>query len=174
MGLPVYYGDPLSEHAAQHLELTGIGHLLPLSPYRELNNLAALHFEPQVGEGKVYRLAVKAGKKPQPRHDQALGHLPVAFGEDVTFARLSSLIARGAAIQCMPISTTMKIEDYRTRHRDRLLPLFAFTPGGRIRIATAEESFVPRSGETLIGLTYAETGSEVMEAQRTERRRPVA
>lgn len=173
VGLPVYYGDPLSEHAAQHLELTGIGHLLPLSPYRELNNLAALHFEPQVGEGKVYRLAVKAGKKPQPRHDQALGHLPVAFGEDVTFARLSSLIARGAAIQCMPISTTMKIEDYRTKHRDRLLPLFAFTPGGRIRIATAEESFVPRSGETLIGLTYAETGSEVMEAQRTERRRPI-
>ncbi|GAB2796756.1 sodium:proton antiporter [Halomonas shantousis] len=156
-GLPVYYGNPLSEHAAQHLELTGIGHLLPLSPYRELNNLAALHFEHLLGHGKVFRLAVDVGKNARRHQEQALGHLPRLFDEDTTYARLSSLLAQGAKLRSTKLTESFSLEDYLALHQQRLLPLFGINRNGRIRVATAETPLAPKPGETLISLIFPDS-----------------
>ena len=98
-GLSAYYGDPLSEHAAQHMELSGIGYLMPLSPYRELNDLAALHFEHLLGQGQVFRLAVNLGRQARRQHATAIEHVPYLFGREMTFAQLSSLVERGARFE---------------------------------------------------------------------------
>ena len=39
-GLETYYGNVVSEHADQHLALIGIGRLLALSEYPEINLIA--------------------------------------------------------------------------------------------------------------------------------------
>ncbi|MFC4539380.1 NAD-binding protein [Chromohalobacter sarecensis] len=156
-GLPVYYGNPLSEHATQHLELTGIGHLLPLSPYRELNNLAILHFEHVLGHGKVFRLAAGNSKHAHRHQEQALDHLPMVFGEDVTYAQLSSVVYRGGEIRKAKLSANFGIKDYRQAHRNRLLPLFCIGPNGRIRVANDRTPLTPRAGDTLISLVYPDS-----------------
>jgi len=156
-GLPVYYGNPLSEHAAQHLELTGIGHLLPLSPYRELNNLAALHFEHLLGHGKVFRLAEHDTPGAHRHREQALAHLPLLFAEDATYARLSSLIAGGAELRSARLSESFGIDDYRAIHDNRLLPMFCIGQGGRLRIASNRQPLAPRAGETLISLIFPDS-----------------
>ncbi|WP_106418178.1 cation:proton antiporter [Salinicola tamaricis] len=155
--LPTYYGNPLSEHAAQHLELTGIGHLLPLSPYRELNNLAALHFEHVLGHGKVFRLAVESSRSAKRHHQQALAHLPLLFDGNTSFTRLSSLIGQGAVLRQAKISENFDIEDYRRIHQDRLLTLFTLSANGRIRTATAEKPLMPKAGDTLISLIFPDS-----------------
>ncbi|WP_163650451.1 sodium:proton antiporter [Modicisalibacter sp. 'Wilcox'] len=156
-GLPVYYGNPLSEHAAQHLELTGIGHLLPLSPYRELNNLAALHFEHLLGHGRVFRLAEHDDAGAHRHREQALAHLPLLFADDATYARLSSLIAGGAELRSARLSESFTIDDYRAIHDDRLLPLFCIGQGGRLRVASDRQPLAPRAGETLISLIFPDS-----------------
>ncbi|KAA0020765.1 sodium:proton antiporter [Salinicola corii] len=155
--LPTYYGNPLSEHAAQHLGLTGIGHLLPLSPYRELNNLAALHFEHILGHGKVFRLAVESSRNARRHHQQALAHLPLLFDGHTTFTRLSSLIGQGAVMRHARISDNFDIEDYRRIHQDRLLTLFTLSASGRIRIATSARPLNPKAGDTLISLIFPDS-----------------
>ncbi|ABE59668.1 MULTISPECIES: cation:proton antiporter [Chromohalobacter] len=156
-GLPVYYGNPLSEHAAQHLELTGIGHLLPLSPYRELNNLAVLHFEHVLGHGKVFRLAAGTGKHAHRHQEQALDHLPLVFGESVTYAQLSSVVHRGGEVRKAKLSASFSFEDYRQAHQDRLLPLFCIGPNGRIRVANDRVPLAPRAGDTVISLIQVDS-----------------
>ncbi|HAV67306.1 MAG TPA: sodium:proton antiporter, partial [Alcanivorax sp.] len=41
-GLPTFYGNPVSSHADQYLDLVGYGKLLGLSPRRELNTMATM------------------------------------------------------------------------------------------------------------------------------------
>ncbi|RKQ97256.1 sodium/proton antiporter (CPA1 family) [Kushneria sinocarnis] len=157
-GLPVYYGNPLSEHAVQHLELTGIGRLLPLSPYRELNNLAALHFEHVLGHGHVYRLAEDPGKHAKRRQDKALGHLPLLFDEQATYAHLEDAIGRGGELRVTRMTDSFGLEDYRRIHDNRLLPLFILSAQGRLRVIRADGPALSlRPGERLISLIYADS-----------------
>ncbi|WP_148254858.1 cation:proton antiporter [Aidingimonas lacisalsi] len=156
-GLSTYYGDPLSEHAAQHLELSSIGYLLPLSPYRELNDLAALHFEHLLGRDRVFRLAVDEGRRAGRPHGQALDHVPLLFGRNVTFAKLSRLVAEGGEMRRAPIAEGSRFEEQRRRHGDRWLPLLCIGQSGRVRLATAEAGLTPKRGDTLVSLIFADS-----------------
>ncbi len=56
--LQVYFGNPVSEHAANQLDLTGIGNLLVISPYKHMNSLATYHFLDWFGDhNSVYSLS---------------------------------------------------------------------------------------------------------------------
>ncbi|MFT4837389.1 MAG: hypothetical protein ACI9IJ_002316 [Psychromonas sp.] len=54
--IPVYYGNTTSAHALDFLDLTGIGRLLVLSSYNQLNPLVTCYYQYLLGEEKVYRL----------------------------------------------------------------------------------------------------------------------
>ncbi|WP_136248889.1 cation:proton antiporter [Halomonas borealis] len=156
-GLTTYYGDPLSEHAAQHLELSGIGYLLPLSPYRELNDLAALHFEHLLGRDRVFRLAVDEGRSGNRPQGQALAHLPLLFGRDVTFAKLSRLVAEGGEVRHRRCDDKTRLETLRQAHHGHWLPMMCIGPAGRLRLGTAESSLSPKRGDTLISLVFIDS-----------------
>ncbi|EPC03192.1 sodium/hydrogen exchanger [Litchfieldella anticariensis FP35 = DSM 16096] len=156
-GLTTYYGDPLSEHAAQHLELSGIGYLLPLSPYRELNALAALHFEHLLGRDRVFRLAIDEGSRANRPHAQALDHLPLLFGREVTFARLSRLVEEGGEVCREHCGEKFRMEPLRQAHNGHWLPMLCIGPSGRLRLATAEGGLTPRRGDTLVSLIFADS-----------------
>ncbi|MFD2437850.1 cation:proton antiporter [Modicisalibacter luteus] len=156
-GLPVYYGNPLSEHAAQHLELTGIGYLLPLSPYRELNNLAVLHFEHILGHGRVFLLAEEDARNAHRHREQALEHLPILFDGDATYARLSHLIEHGGELRSARLTEDFNLQAYCAIHDQCLLPMFSIAPNGRIRVANTRTPLSPKPGDTLISLIYADS-----------------
>src|SRR5699024_9302204 len=67
-GLPTFYGNPTSQHAALHLDLTGIGRLLAMSTRRELNSLTCMQYRQVFGRERVYRLRILA---PEQSHDRA-------------------------------------------------------------------------------------------------------
>ncbi|MGC3872435.1 cation:proton antiporter [Halomonas sp. GXIMD04776] len=156
-GLPVYYGNLLSHHADRHMDLTGIGHLLPLSPYRELNNLAALHYAQEFAYGKVFQLAETRTRSDRHYREQALGHLPVLFEENATYARLQELIKQGAELRSAHLTDEITLEKYRALHEDKLMPLFCIDANERIRVANDEVPLDPQPGETLISLVYPES-----------------
>ena len=62
-GLPIYYGNPMSAHADQCLDLVGIGRLLALSPVADMNVLAALRFRREFGLGAIYALQTTQEKR---------------------------------------------------------------------------------------------------------------
>eukprot|EP00493_Phyllostaurus_siculus_P006225 UN06284 len=50
--IPVYFGNPASEHAENHMNMAGIGRVLVVSPYRQLNPLVSFIFKMYLAKKK--------------------------------------------------------------------------------------------------------------------------
>lgn len=152
-GLPTYYGNPMSAHADQYLDLVGIGRMLALSPVTDMNVLAGLRFRREFGAGSIYALQT-AQEKEAPEKLKAdqyhRGYL--LFGEDITFSKLSSMISQGAEIHDTKISEDFGFEDFQQKYGKHAIPLFAIDPRGRIQVFVADGKMVPGSNWTILSL----------------------
>lgn len=149
--IPVYFGNPISEHATNYLDTKGIGRLLVLSPYRQLNPLVNLHYQDIFGANKVYGLMrsdAAAGARHQlsETYQKSLG----LFGENVSYSKLASLMAQGALIKQTNITDNFSFKDFKDRYGESVMPLI-YLEGGKVNIYTASDSEL-KSGIELIFL----------------------
>ena len=148
-GLRAYFGNPLSELAQLHLDLTGLGHLLALTSDPHLNALACTRFRADFGSGAVHALRVRG------EEDARFAALPpghIAFGAEVTYPELTRRIARGAEVRATPLTEEFDAERYRDRFGARAIPLFAVDPRGRTAVYTADKAPEPRAGWSVVAL----------------------
>ena len=150
-GLPTFYGSPVSEAADRHLDLVGIGRLMALSPSAQMNALAAHRYAHEFGRGSIYW--VETGGERAPRSAKNVAGRPGnrLFGEDITWAKLASMIAAGAEVRRTGLSETFDFEAWRAEHVDAV-PLIALTPKGRMRIFHAHGNLEPAAGWTVLSL----------------------
>jgi len=160
-GLPVYYGNPTSEHAERHLDLTGLGRLMAVSPRGDLNTLACLHFAKELGQNNVFRLPpgerdvrLPADIRHRHRKDNTL------FGEDATYAKLASLLAQGGTVKATKLTEQFSYADYLERRDTATMPLFALTPRGHIQVFGGERDPDPGAGWTVVSLVPADRESK--------------
>ncbi|MGH8145729.1 MAG: cation:proton antiporter [Rhodanobacteraceae bacterium] len=152
-GLPTFYGNPTSQHAELHLDLTGIGRLLAMSTRRELNSLACMHYRREFGRERVYRLRVLAPEESGNRAAFA-GSLraKALFGNDVTHTRFAELLNTGWRIKVNVLTDSFDWPGFVAQHGANTLLLFGIEPSGRLRVANDRRKVEPRSGWTVIAL----------------------
>ena len=151
--LKVYYGNPVSEHAENNIDLTGIGHMLAVSPYKQLNTLSTYHYLDLFGVGNV--LGLPEGEQDlRASHQSSEKYVETRnkFDESATFAKLASLVSQGAAVKTTQLSEEFGFDDYLKQHGNRLTLLFALPPEGRIIPIGGEDSIQPTVGWELISL----------------------
>ncbi len=173
-GLPTYYGNPLSEHAERHLDLSGIGRLMAVSPSAELNSLAALHYRQDFGRNQIFTMPTAQEKKVGEKHKTAMevrGYL--LFGEDMSYAKLASLVSRNAEFRTTTLSEEFSFEDYRARE-GQFISLFAVTPRGRLQIFVAGGKMQPEAGWRIISLSLPDDdeATKAAKAQAAKKERP--
>lgn len=155
-GLPVYFGNPASEHATNHVDLTGIGRLLVLSPYKQLNPVVSMHFLDWFGSGKVFGLGgeneARASHQLSESYNQTLG----LFAEGITYSKLASLRAKKALVKKTNISESFSFENYKEQYGQRSLPLFAIDEQGYCHVFHESEKITPKAGWTVIALISPE------------------
>lgn len=150
-GLPTFYGKVVSEHADRRLDLVGIGQLLALSSVQEENALAAMRYRTEFGSANLYSLQVTSEKEGDTKTGKPpYGH--IAFGEDVSFTRLSRMVANGAKIHSTGLSEEFGFDEYYKKYYDRAVPLFAINPRGKLRVFTAEGKLKLAPDWTLVSL----------------------
>lgn len=120
-GLPTYYGNVWSEHAENYLNLSDTRQVIALSPNRHQNALAVLHFKHIFGENRVF--SIRTGQETKGRSEKETRHERL-FDKDVTWARLSSLLAKGAAVKVTRLNENFGWEDYLNANPGAT-PLFA-------------------------------------------------
>ncbi len=160
-GLKTFYGNPVSDHADRHLDLVGIGRMLGLSTNNDLNALSALKYQGEFGRKNVYTLALpeeqrKKGSKHGIAHDKR--GLPL-FGEDMTYAKLAGLLAKGAEIRATPLTEAFTVDHFLEQYDGKAIPLFAVSPKGkRLEVFSSPEA-MPRLGKgwKIIALHVPET-----------------
>ena len=181
-GLRTFFGNPVSEHADVHLDLTGIGTLLATSTRREINTLACVRFEPEFGRERIFRLRILApGEAPRQAISGALRGRPL-FGESITQRFIDEQLDQGASIRATRLSENFGWKDYGEKHGKSALLLFAIDERGYLRPAHDGREWQPRAGWTVISLVSTsptqdeptampaatEPGSEQAAAERTE------
>lgn len=150
-GLPTYFGNPLSSHAERHLDLTGIGRLFAMSRRDDLNALACLRFAHEFSRNDVYALARKREDRDGEKHTPATGESgKVLFSQNVSHAKLASLIAGGATIRQTRLTEEFDFEQLGSKRG--LIPLLAWNQEQELLIASGDESFEPATGWTVLSL----------------------
>lgn len=173
-GLATYYGNAVSEHADRNLDLVGIGKVLALSPQKELNALACVRYRSEFGNEHVFALPATAEKEKKEERVGTPRCGRLAFGKDVTYAKLASMLSQGAEIHDTRLSENFTMEDYYHKYQRRAVPLFAIDSRGRLRIFTADDGPKPGDGWTVVALIQAEEASEEnQKATRKSQDRPL-
>jgi len=156
-GLPVYYGNALSEHAEENMDLSGLGHVLALSGRPHLNALAALRFRREFGPDKAYELQsaadAQAPESPSAKHRVSARHRGRRlFAEQISYATLAPRLRGGAEIRATPLSEEFGFADYREKFGESCIPLFALDANRRLRVFHADEELKPEPGWIVLGL----------------------
>lgn len=153
-GLETYYGNAVSSHADEYLDVIGIGHLLAITPDKHFNAVAAMHFESDFGSRNVFRLNGRRHNSGLEKHSASQAHNGAAlFGEDISYKKLASLINQGGEIKHTKLSDNFTLEDYYAQYKSsQLIPMFAVDPKGYIYTYTVNDEFVVKAGWTIVSL----------------------
>ena len=154
-GVPSYFGNPASDHAERHMDLTGIGKLLALSRRPDTNDLLCAHFATEFGRNSVFTLPQSVDPDEQKAEKQqvvAWRRGRRAFAEDMSLAKLSSLLSRGAEIRATELSEEFDFSAYEQEYEGRVVPLVAWQDQGKLRVITAGSDWQPPPGWRIASL----------------------
>lgn len=157
-GIPTYFGNPMSHHAATSLDLEQLGRVLVISPYKQINPMVTYHFQGYLGKECVFALSNN-------EHEQRASHQVSEdyakrlnlFGSGVTYARLASMVSKGAVIKTTRLSDNFTEEDYEATYGDRAVRLFVVNKEGRLLLYTTQSNFKPKSDWQIVSLVMPET-----------------
>ncbi|MDV2078799.1 cation:proton antiporter [Marinobacter xestospongiae] len=151
--LQVYFGNPVSEHATTHLDFTGLGNLLVISPYKQLNTQATYHFLDWFGKNNVFSLSEGDQDQQAARHQTAekVQRTRGLFG-GVSYAKLASLASQGYVVKTTQLSEAFSYDDFETQYERQALLLFVIDNRGRIQPVTGALEKKPGKDWTLISL----------------------
>lgn len=165
-GLNVYYGNPASEHADRHLNLIGIGQLLALSPYGELNALASLKYRLEFGRDKIYTIQTAEDElSPEQLRVGERHRGYTLFGENITYGKLATMLSEGGEIHSTKLSESFDFHAYQSKYKGKAILLFGITPTGKLEIFVAGDK--PEIGEdwTLLALVPKQETEETVTAK---------
>tara|TARA_R110002110_G_scaffold406421_1_gene626450 strand:+ start:278019 stop:279815 length:1797 start_codon:yes stop_codon:yes gene_type:complete len=153
-GLKTYYGNALSDHASQVMDLSGIGKLFAVSRNTDFNHLACANFSRLFGRPNVYYLPVTIdSKESTPKARKPAPDMPgrQLFATDVSLAKLLSLISQGAEIKTTQLTANYDYEAYRKDSGKNRIALFAWNGNQQLKPLSGG-SFTPDEGWTVAAL----------------------
>lgn len=173
--LQVYFGNPVSEHAANQLDLTGIGNLLVISPYKHMNSLATYHFLDWFGDhNSVYSLA--EGEQDQTARYQTAEKIQRTRGlfDGVSYAKLASLVSQGYSVKTTQLSDAFTYQNFLDQHQNQALVLFVLDGKDHITPVKSIDRLKPDNASTLISLVPPKAPQERKESKNSDSNNTVA
>ena len=151
-GIPAFHGSALADHIGEKLDLAGIGRMLALTPNREVNALATLHFVEYFGRQGVYQLppqkSVNVADKPVTKHLKGR----MLFNEEADYEHFVQKMESGFVIKTSKLREEYDFDAFSERYGEHAVPLFIATEDGKLQIFTTDSKLTPKVGQTLISL----------------------
>lgn len=151
-GLPVYFGNAVSEHADRNLDLVGLTGLLALSWRNNINSLACLKYSSELGAANVFTLPsteVDTGVEDSRHTNKKFGQ--VLFSNEENFKSLSMKLKEGYTLHSTKLSEEFDFLQWEEQHGGKAIPLFSIYKG-QAKIFVAGQDMKPASGSILISL----------------------
>lgn len=159
MGLETYFGNPISSHAEECLNLIGVGNVVALTSDKHFNIMACMQFVTYFGEGQVFCLhdnnSAANMTQEKNKHQVSDEYHGLSFlGGEISYKKLASLMGQGAEIKHTKLTDEFTYSDYQEKHKDSyLLPLFSVDSKGRVNICSDSKVFEPKKDtDTIVSL----------------------
>ncbi|WP_299921553.1 sodium:proton antiporter [uncultured Pelagimonas sp.] len=146
-GVPVYYGDILSEAAEDRLDLVAFDMLISATDNDAYNTLVATDLAPEFGRSNVFQL--RRVRETSSRHA-----LPVTLGGraicgDETFFELNAKMAEGWVFRTTNLTEEFSADDWRAEHPDAIL-VAVLGKGGGLRLLGPEDTLRDVTGAQVL------------------------
>ena len=160
-GTPAHHGSILAEHAADEIDLTGIGRFIALTPNDQVNTLATQRMARVLGRANVFQLPKKqrstrtgpGTRAPEPADtSEDAGGARVAFGSKSTYANCAAKWSRDGGVIVTDVEEGNSLETLRFVFGNAAIPMFVVGPGNRLTVLTSEFSSELKSGQRLLSL----------------------
>ncbi|CAH0533572.1 K(+)/H(+) antiporter NhaP2 [Vibrio stylophorae] len=178
LGLDAYYGNPISSHAEDNLNLIGIGHVVALTADQHFNMMACMRFLEDFGDEKVHCLQKNKRSANRPKNFQQSEsskmestrrdsskrdtdkhavaqqyHGQLLMGGRVSYSQLASLMSQGAEVRHTKLSEAFSYQDYLAHHQQNYLqPLFYVTGDRDIVFCDDLDTFLPPNHSIVVAM----------------------
>jgi len=147
-GVPVYFGELLSEHAEHSLELGAFGNLLAVTDNDAYNALVCAHFAPELGRQKVYQLGT--GEVPEERRPAPGARGRTALAYDVQYEDLQRHWYQGWGFHSSRITDSYGIDDFQARLPEGAIPILVIGEKKNLRILEANRPLKAEPNEQVL------------------------
>ncbi|GAA6136469.1 sodium:proton antiporter [Arenicella sp. 4NH20-0111] len=153
VGLNTYYGNPSSEHAHMHLNISPYGMMLGLSSHFEYNVTQANSFRDEFGARNVYTLAPNQSSTRFHKH-VASPHKSgrILFSEEISYSIIRKKVAQGCSVKVTELSDEFGLEDWLESNPTALM-LLVLKPSGDIVFNTIDDELHAEPGVKIIYLS---------------------
>lgn len=151
-GVPVHYGEILSENSEERLDLSDMGYLLATSENDAYNALVSSAFAPHFGRDRVFQLALHT-KADVERGLRTQNRGRIAFSEHLHYEKLLTQFYQGWRFQVTTITQEFSFEDFLKASK-KVEPLILLQKKGSLIFDTSRREVTPAVGDVL--LSYSE------------------
>ncbi|MEM8983046.1 MAG: sodium:proton antiporter [Pseudomonadota bacterium] len=148
-GLPVFYGEILSEFAEESLEISHVRSVLAATSNDAYNSLVCTQIAPEVGQRRVFQLPL-GGADDDPKTVSRTNRGNIAFGKDVVFEKLWRLYVRGWKFYKTRLSESYSYSDFLGDRPADAIEIAVLTTDGHVEFLAAMHNREPKLGETVI------------------------
>ncbi|ARE38904.1 Na(+):H(+) antiporter [Rhodovulum sp. P5] len=152
-GVPVFYGDILSEAAEHSVELVSYGTVIAATDNDAYNTLVATDVAPEFGRENVFQL--RRTKQESSRHalPTTLGGRPIGKGQG--YWEINRLMTEGWGFRATKLSEEFTLEQWREKNPEAVI-LMQIGPGGVPRVISDEEEARNTAGSRLVAMVPPE------------------
>ncbi|MGR3757461.1 MAG: cation:proton antiporter [Tranquillimonas sp.] len=150
-GVPIFFGDILSEAAEHRVELMAYRTLIAATDNDAYNTLVATDLAPEFGREHVHQVAREKGERARHALPATLGGRPV--GDGATYTELNRRMWRGWRFSVTNLTEDYPFEKWRA-DRPEAVVVGQIRPSGRIEFLDAgdEEAVKAQPGTKIIAL----------------------
>jgi len=149
-GVPVFYGDILSEFAEESVELAHVRTVLAATSNDAYNALVCTQIAPEVGQRHVFQLPMGAETEDDPKAIARPRRGNVAFGKDAVFERLWRLYVRGWAFYKTKLSENYSYSDFLSERPEDAMQVILLDSDGDVDLFSVQHELEPKPGDTIV------------------------
>jgi NhaP-type Na+/H+ or K+/H+ antiporter len=150
-GIPVYYGEILSEQAEQSLETAPVVTLLAATDNDAYNALVCNAFAAEIGRNRVFQLPMAESEEQDPKGLTHTIHGRIAFHpEEAYWENLWTRHAVGWRLQKTKVTDSYTVDDMLADRPESAFTVAVIRANGVLALKPAQDTLSPDSGDTVI------------------------
>ncbi|MEL7448462.1 MAG: sodium:proton antiporter [Pseudomonadota bacterium] len=149
-GLPVFYGEILSDFAEESLETGHVSTMLAATSNDAYNALVCTAMAPEIGRSAVFQLPMGAGQEDDPRGVSRPLRGQMAFDTDAVFEKLWRLHVRGWNFYRTRLTDTYTYSSFLGDRPPDAIEILLLGANGSVSFRSPNRKTEPVAGDTLL------------------------